>query len=499
MCIVSFSKSHKTVVNNLCIVLHKDIQTGKQIVVCNAMDAMMNEPLEITDLTIRKPAGATHFRNVYSRQERLLMNGCWLIASNYEFRRAEYEMHLNELRDFLGGNEQKNLSRTKDHIRGLVTRNVEWNSFRKDRTREWGVATFLSSGKIVGDKFKFRINPEFMSWAEDMSVWGRLKLVFQVNMTSRHAIALYEMLCGEIDSTYNSKVKEYYLDWSLDDLRALFNLGNHQYPSFASFKQHVVRKAAEEITLRTDLVVNFEGKKKKSRKFNFVRFHIIRKESNQLPLGLPDLNIGMVAEASMDIIGSQTEREAEVMDLLLSIGITQAKSSTMLADHSPERVRRNIAYAVHEHMSGKVTKLTGFLVKAIEEDYGEKYSAVRIMEILGRYHRLNEEKLALVESKRLAEELSAKKSDFAKHRRTVFQKVLASQSEEWVADQKALFEGNMPSLAQSSFENEAWDSPMVIALFNTQLQDVLLTEPQDTDFERFVEWQETQPVRSAAS
>lgn len=449
---------------------------------------------ESVEVVIRKPAGATHFKNVYNVAERKMLNGCWYVAGTHGFKLSEYSMDMSEFKDFLGINTLKNREWAKDIIRGLAGKTVEWNGFSKDRTREWGVCTFLQSGKIRGNKFYFRLNQEFLSWAQDPAVWTRLRLMFQVSFTGKHAITLYEFFHTEMDTSGNPKAQEFYIDVALDDLRKLLNLGAKQYPRYSNFRQHVLIPAQDEINLRSDISVAFEGLKR-GRSFNAVRFHIQKKQAHQLPLDLPDLNIEKAAEASLELATTPSEQEEEVLDLLDACDLSKRKARELLAIHRPVRIKRNIAYALADQMDGKVKKLSGYLLKSIEADYGEKLSVIKVNEILNQWRAFNAEAIVFAEKKKEEAAINANKAAYSQHRAEKLTQMLSVQSKDWLPTQQNEFlAGELPAIVKDQYDSEGWDSAFVQAAFKAKLSDILLTAPEDKSVENFIAWRLKQPT-----
>ena len=434
---------------------------------------------------IRKPAGATHIRNVYSAAERKLLNGCWHLAERHQFRQIEYEMSIQDLCTYLGIERVRNKDWLKNIIVGLNSKTVQWNAFGKDRSREWGTCVFLQHGIIRGNKFFYRISDKFMSWAKDPRVFTRLRLAFAVRVTSKHAIALAEFLATEMDTSGEPNAREFYFDVSLEDVKILLNLSTDQYSRYSNFRQHVLLPAVSEISEHGDMVVTFDCIKRK-RKVVGITFHVIRKDMKQLSLDMPDLNLDEAAEMETTLIAAPSETADELLQLLSDCEIGKVKSARMLDDYSHEQLQRNIAYALEYNMRGNVDKLSGLVIRAVESDYASDWSLVKVNEVLIRWREHSSRVMTEKKQKELeAREKALKKAykSFLDERRDEY---LKSRGETWVMDMKHAFEDSMTGFVRDQFHKEQWDSAVVKVAFNEYLDKQLMKRPEEKSFKAFM-------------
>jgi len=448
---------------------------------------------------IKKPAGATHIRNVFTAAECKMVNGCWATAQAGGLKQMEYEMSLHDLCSYLGIPEIKNKEWVKRVIVGLNTKSVQWNSLGKDKTKEWGTCVFLQSGKIRGRKFFFRISEEFLSWARDPRVYTRLRLAFIVQLNSKYAIALAEFLSTEMDTSNQPKAEEFIFYVSLADIKELLNLGKNQYPRYSNFRQHVLVPAIELINEHGDMHVEFDPVKEKTKVVG-LDFKVRRKSVKQLSLVLPDLNLERAGETDLRLIKTPSEDVEEVLTILSECDIGKVKAADLLDKYTPEVIRRNIAYGMKDSMDGKVQKLSGYVIKAVEADYAYSWTTQKVNETIVAWRERNSEIKKNEERKRREEEARQQKQDFAKFREERRAQYLAEKSESWLKEKREAFMAeNTSGLIRDQFEKEGWESSFVKAGVNAFIEKDLLKRPEEKDLDSFLRWRDQHGEQKKAS
>lgn len=448
---------------------------------------------------IKKPAGATHIRNVFTAAECKMVNGCWATAQAEGLKQKEYEMSLHDLCSYLGVSEIKNMKWVKKTIVGLNTKSVQWNSLGKDKTQEWGTCVFLQSGKIRGRRFFFRISEEFLSWARDPRVYTRLRLAFIVQMNSKHAIALAEFLSTEMDTSGEPNADEYTFGVSLADIKELLNLGAKQYPRYSNFRQHVLDPAIEMINEHGDITVSFTPLKEKAKVVG-LEFTVKRKDVKQLSFVMPDLNLERAGDVDLRLIKTPSADVEEVLNLLADCGIGKIKAANILDNYTPGIIRRNIAYSLRDSMDGKVNKLSGYIIHAIEKDYGHSWADQKVNETIVEWRKRNSEAEKAREKKAKEEELKQHKAAFAKFREERRSKYLAEKPDSWMQEKREQFMAeNTSGLIRDQFEKEGWDSAFVKGGVNAFIEEDLLKLPEERDLDQFIRWSERQADQKKAS
>ena len=123
---------------------------------------MTNNAETMTDAVVLKPTGTVQIANRFSLVERKLLNTLMYYAQQRRFAPQEHSLPVAEVFYHIGLESSRNHDVLKAAIRKLTGTVVEWNIFGDDRTQEWGVCTFLASGKLARGKIRFRINPEII-------------------------------------------------------------------------------------------------------------------------------------------------------------------------------------------------------------------------------------------------------------------------------------------------------------------------------------------------
>lgn len=436
-------------------------------------------------LFIRKPAAATHFENRYTLAERKLINICIAHAQEEGVTNREYEMAVKDLEYWKVIPETRNRKWLEEVVTGVVTKAITWNSFGKDRVEEWGVCTFLASGRIRAGRFKYRLNPELVSRLSNPKVWGRFRLLAQLNITHRHALVLYEYLGTEL-SMAGREAADVAVILSVDDFRSLCGLKPAQYGEFKSLNRFVIKPAVEEICKHTDLEVTCKTKRVE-RKVSELIFRVGRKDNFQF--ALPQLNLPMNGDED-DTLGHMTENgdeeRAVLIALLAETGIQDTAAVKIISQYDPDRIRRNVAYAREQDGKGQVSRLAAYVVKSIQEDYRPAPTREELDKAAAARRAIEETRRAEDEAARE----KALQAEFDAYRERRTREIFESKPPEWQAARRKRYEDELLSRPKSDiwrqcFEERGWNHGFISGAFYGELQKELLTEQDELDVAAF--------------
>ena len=238
-----------------------------------------------------KPTGAVQITNKFTLLERKLLNAIiWhhqrqtfypaaVYPPKQPLKPPEYSLPMRDVFRFLGLEKSENYEIVKAALRVLTSTIVEWNIFGYDRVQEWGVCTFLASGKITGGKLKYRLNPELIEQIDQPALFAKIHLPVQSQVKKRNALVLYEFL---LDLLFRSRKDSLRFVVELDKLYLL--LGAGEDTSFKFFNRDVLKTSAQEICINTDIEVTYETLRTQ-RKVSAIAFTVTKKESFQASFG----------------------------------------------------------------------------------------------------------------------------------------------------------------------------------------------------------------------
>lgn len=433
-------------------------------------------------LFIRKPAATTHFENNYTLAERKLINICIGHAQEEGIASKEYDMAVRDLEYWKVIPETRNRKWLEEVVTGVVTKAITWNSLGKDRVEEWGVCTFLASGRIRGGRFKYRLNPELVARLSNPKVWGRFRLLAQLNITHRHALVLYEYLGTEL-SIAGRDVNEIAAILSVDDFRSLCGLKDGQYPEFKALNRFVIKPAVAEICKQTDLEVEYKTKRVQ-RKVSELIFKVSRKENFQF--ALPQLSLPRRGDDDDDFAENGDEERAELFAALVDAGIQETAAGRIVESFEPDRIKRNLAYAMEQTQKGHVTRLAAYTVKAIQEDYRPAPTREELEKDQATKRAVEQNRLEETEAAR-EKELRA---EFDKFREKRVREIFESKPAKWQKARRKKFADELLARPASDiwrqcFEDKGWAHGFVNGSFFGELQEEVLSAPEETDFDVF--------------
>lgn len=442
---------------------------------------------------VLKPTGTIQIANKFSLVERKLLNAIMFDAQRGRFSAQEHSLTLREVFDLIGLPTSRNVDLIKDAVRTLTSTLIEWNAFGDDRAQEWGVCTFLASGKISRGRLKYRLNAELVERVNNPTLFAKIQLLIQSRFNKRHALVLYEFF---LDFLSRERAQELVIDAvPLTKLMALLGMEDTKYAESGSFKffnRDVLRPSLEEINGHTDIEISYKPVRER-RTVVALTFTLTRKDSFQLSLGLEDeatpsapdaVSSGKVGNTPID-----AERSEVLISRLRSHGITEKKAGEIVAQYEADRISGNLDQVEARLVDGaEIRNIPAYILSAITEDYrprktpAEQRREEKLAERLRAAQAAQERQAAKEEwyrfrDRRLRENFAAQPADWQQQRREEFAEALKKKSRADDATAKTIY---------GFFRKDGWDSAAVQARFYTQLAPELLTAPEETDLDTYI-------------
>lgn len=426
-----------------------------------------------------KPTGTIQIANKFSLVERKLLNAIIWHSQKNHFKTQELSIPVREIFSLIGLEKSRNNDILKDAVRMLTGTIIEWNNFGVDRVTEWGVCTFLASGKIVSGKLFYRLNPELIKQINQPTLYAKIQLLIQGQVKKRHALVLYEFF---LDALSRVKKDALNLVTPLDQLFQL--LGANGDMTYKIFNRDVIKPSIKEISQHTDIDVACSTNRK-GRQVAEIVFHVAKKNNFQLSIDFDALEDE--DEKAEKLLIEYDEGEPDLLELLKFHGVTEKKAKELVETFDRERIRGNIDYLLEQQRQGKaIANAQAYLVKAIEEDYRPKKSAKDALE---EKKKLEKEQA----KKREKAEKTKKERQEAEWRRFCEQRLkdnFAAQPAEWQEEQRQNFVAKIKTtnpILYNSYKKDAFNSPMVQAVFYSELREQLLTAPEETSLEHYLQ------------
>jgi replication initiator protein len=204
------------------------------------------------------------------------------------------------------------------------------------------------------------------------AMYARLDLNLQRRFNSKYGLALWE-LCAD----YLGSGREYgetpYIP--LESFRKLLGTDN-TYPTFKRLKDKVLNPAVDEIhevsDFRVVMDLQHKGRKVTALKFKIRRVALLVEPQHEQKTLFPDLDDMPVVVKELKDVGISTQDALEIWQQ--GFGYVNEKKRPEQVGEDPEAafteyVREKIHLLKRHLPTGKVKNTTGFLLKAIKENY----------------------------------------------------------------------------------------------------------------------------------
>lgn len=433
-----------------------------------------------------KPTGTVQIANKFSLVERKLLNAIIWHSQKNKFKRDELSIPIRDVFSLIGLEKSANYEVIKDALRVLTSTIIEWNTFGEDRITEWGVCTFLASGIIKNGKLKYILNPKLVEQINQPTLYAKILLLVQSQVKKRHALVLYEFFLDAL-----SRAQQDSLNIIVPVSNLYHLLGVNQEMTYKIFNRDVIKPSLNEISKHTDVDVSCTVNRK-GRCVHEIVFNLEKRDSLQLSLdfdikkNLNEINNFSLADSILDIEDNPLN-EADLFNLLKLHGIGEKKAKQLVVTFDPARILGNISYLLDQQRQGKtIANIQAYLIKSIEEDYRPKKSLTDVSE-----EKIQQEKKQTKTKTKTNK--SKKESQEAEWKRFCEQRIkdkFAAQPREWQEEQRKNFIAKIKTenlILYNSYKKNAFNSPMIQALFYSSLRDKLLTTPEETSLEHYLQ------------
>lgn len=333
------------------------------------------------DLIVYKPTGTIQISNKFTLLEQKLLNLLIWDAQRKDELIPEKAgtvsvIPIREALVLLGRGGSNNIDPLKEGLRTLTGTVIEWNATGQDKVVDWGVCTFLASGRITKGKLYYRINPEIVSKIRNPILYAKMQLLISSQMRRRYALVLYEQF---IDALSRKKKSVTELVLELDVLYTLLGHSPNDSPMpYKYFSRDYLKPACEEICRVTDIEVTYESERPR-RKVQNVRFNIVRKSSFQLAFDFENLALddGDRFPSSQtvvtlrpktvrdDVVPASSISEQPLRKALLDLNVQASIVDDLMTKYDWHRIQRNLNYT----LASKARNRAAYLVRAVEKDY----------------------------------------------------------------------------------------------------------------------------------
>ena len=320
-----------------------------------------------------KHSAAIHIQNNIT----LLQRRAWnvLLANAYD-ELPTHETHsvrVSEVADILEF-DSKNYDYLKEALEALVGCKLKWNILGKDSHWEWGVTTLLAHAIIKNGLCTYSYSAPLRERLHNPNMYARISLSMQNKFDSKHAQALWELCVDYLNESKNYGETPFI---PLDDFKDFMGLAGSKYANdFKILNRDVIKASIKEINRVTDFRVETDYQRK-GRKVVAIKFKVRRElelPHNDTKQGtlFPDLEDMPVAVKALKDAGLSQHDAWEVWQQ--GFNIVNENKRPNYPQTEPEKaftdyIREKIDLLHRQQQQKKVKYATGFLLKAIKENY----------------------------------------------------------------------------------------------------------------------------------
>jgi len=370
------------------------------------------EVQRVAERMVKKPFKkhqATIFmRGNLSPLERKLWN---LVTKNAFFELGKARKHTVDL-DVLceaAGYDSKDLAPIKSAFEKLSTTSISW--IRQSETgaveedEEWVTTSFLAGAKIRGKTVTYEYSSFLSERLAEPEMYARINLTSQKNLSKGRSLPLYEITAAfRENGDFPGKTKH----WSLEYFRALMGAESEYYDQFKRLKNKIIDPSVKKVNDETDIFIEpiFH---KTGRRYSGIQFTV--KNNPQIPL-----------------FSQKDFENIPVFQRLVDHGVSVLQAEKFLSEHPEDYLAHKIELLERRLPEGKIKSPSGFLVKAIKEDYDHSDQKAANQVLVEAKKKKQSEKAA--EKKRKEDEEKAKVEAAAKELEDQANQVLEAIGEE---------------------------------------------------------------------
>jgi replication initiator protein len=322
-----------------------------------------------------KHSAAIQIENNMTLLQRRVWNALLYHAYNDLESREEYQIALLELATLVGY-DSHDMEYLKEASLAMLRCIVQYNVLGKDGNLErWGATALLAQADIQKKKglFTYAYSPELRRRLHNPEMYARLDLDLQKQFDSKYALALWE-LCTDYLGSGREYGETSFI--ALEAFRKLMGIPEGAYATFMRLNEKVIKPAMVEVNRVSDFHVTMDsqrqGRKVTALKFKMRRVALLPEPKSAQRKLSPDLEDMPLIVKELRDVGLSAHDALEIWQQ----GFTYVHEGVRPAD-AGEDVEAAFAQYIHEKIhllkrlqaSGKVANSTGFLLKAIGENY----------------------------------------------------------------------------------------------------------------------------------
>lgn len=268
-------------------------------------------PFKESSQILFKHLGAVHTQTALTMTQRKLSNVMLRNALNTIGQDKEHQIPMKEILEALDWDTSQKAPETlRESLRDLARIQIQWNILGRDNKNKWTTSALLAHVSIKDGYVYYSYSLALRELFQNPNIYARLNLDVQRKFKNKHAVILWELICGDLSSKKEEKISTEWIPYE-QVLKLTDLLTNNYMKRYTSFRERVLDSAIHEINESSDITVRYE-EKRVNRKLTHLRFFGEKKQLT--PVGEPPYaqqmrSIGFGEKKIKDIIKNQTAED----------------------------------------------------------------------------------------------------------------------------------------------------------------------------------------------
>jgi plasmid replication initiation protein len=272
-----------------------------------------------------------------------------------------FTLKMSDINKLMGYTNKTSTTEFRNDCNGLMHTFISWGLLGDDKDiGTWEDSALLSSVKHDNGQVEIEIPMRLRLKLIENNQYIKLNLAIQKKFSSKYSLIIYE-LCKEFFREREGSGETRWI--KLIDFKQFLGLSQFEYKEFKVFKRDLLSLAVNEINKVSDIIINPEFQKE-VRKIVAIKFKIIR-NSNYSD------NINFTNDKNQ--LTDNLTQPNPLKISILSLGINEKQINEWLDQYPIEYLQTKYDITIEQLKLGKIkTSPTGFLIRAIEQDFGSK-------------------------------------------------------------------------------------------------------------------------------
>lgn len=289
---------------------------------------------------LKKLTAAIHYAGNLTLVQQKLANAMLLNAYEELLTHDRHRIPVGEMSELIGY-DSKSTAELKKALRVLNETVVEWDILNDDGQEEFGTVPIVAGAKVVNGIIEYSYSPFLKEKLYEPATFGRLNLFIQRQFRSKYSLRLYENL-----NAFYTQGKRTTGKLPVPIVRKLLSVQDGEYSEFRYFRRKVIQVAVNEINARTDLFVEPEFIRARTRRVVAIEFHISPNANGSPVPGIHEVDENFTLEHALS--------EPLVARLRSRIGLPENQCLDLISQHGEAYLEALMRYVLQKQEKNEV-------------------------------------------------------------------------------------------------------------------------------------------------